>query len=271
MEGSSQKKCLRFFFQGSEQKLIVYTGIPTSEITSTLKILLGIKDDQKVLFLDEEGIPLVLSSFLPTETKIFVSIGDLVTQAIQNVLPNREASGTQVVETSEPKEWIWVKEVSKATFVNDQTFLTFGLDRTIVYGEALKKNGTHYWRIKISHLMCCHDFGICNGKLEATFDTSYHTESDKVVGLPGNLPGESSGPASTGCGSLNIKNNIFGIFVDMDKKICLIVNETNNRMYKYEKFKFEDVVPFYVARKHDVEVSLVDTNQKAPEWVVKLI
>jgi hypothetical protein len=172
---------------------------------------------------------------------------------------------------SNQKEWKWAREVSKANFNNDLTFLCFDEDKTIVYCEPLKKTGAHYWRLKIYHLMCCHDFGICNGKLEASFDTSYHTESDKVVGLPGTLPGESSGPASTGCSNLNIKNNILGIYVDMDKKICLIVNETKNIMYQNEKFKFEDVVPFYVARKHEVEVNLDDTNQKAPEWVVKLI
>src|SRR5690348_1101018 len=61
------KRTLKFFYDGMLQQLSVYPGTPSSEIQSTILALLKIKPEiaHTAKFLDDSGIPLVLSSFMP--------------------------------------------------------------------------------------------------------------------------------------------------------------------------------------------------------------
>jgi hypothetical protein len=69
--------------------------------------------------------------------------------------------------------------------------------------------------------------------------------------LPRTLPGYECGPGSTGCSSLKIENNIYGLYVDVDKKKFMIVNETTQSVWvKSVGFSFNQVTPYVISSKH---------------------
>ena len=73
----SVKKVFNFYYDLCCQKLTVYSGTSSDEIKSTIREILEIPQDKQVRFLDEEGNPIVISSALPDQIKIYVEIKKL--------------------------------------------------------------------------------------------------------------------------------------------------------------------------------------------------
>jgi len=243
---------INLYFKHSTQRLGVYRNTPQKDIISSIKDVLELENNKKLYFLDEEGTPIVITSFLPNDIKIFVQNDDKIT------LGSHE---------NESNEWKWSTSLSNPKFINNNFFKTHDTERTIVYGDTKFTKGIHYWTIKISQIMCCHDFGITKSELPKNFDVSYHTPCNTVIGLPGLLPGEGGGPSNTGCSNLNLKNVIIGFYLDMDRRQFMIMNEIKRKVYVKEKVDFCPVIPFYTSRKHCIEVELLNSNAKVPLWL----
>ena len=76
----SVKKVFNFYYDLCCQKLTVYNGTSSDEIKSTIREILEIPQDKQVRFLDEEGNPIVISSALPDQIKIYVEIKKTFTE-----------------------------------------------------------------------------------------------------------------------------------------------------------------------------------------------
>mmetsp|Transcript_30155 Transcript_30155/g.33686 ORF Transcript_30155/g.33686 Transcript_30155/m.33686 type:complete len:203 (-) Transcript_30155:130-738(-) len=68
-------KILRFNTgNGDELKLKVYERTPVTDIVYCLRSLLNVADSAKISFKDRWGVNLVLSSYMPSETTLFVNV-----------------------------------------------------------------------------------------------------------------------------------------------------------------------------------------------------
>jgi len=171
-----------------------------------------------------------LSSTLPDDIKIFVKDEDLVQAQIK---PNVQCKTKEIQE----KSWNWLESNSEhIKFENSKMFYTDECQRSLVYGDIKFEKGIHYWKLSVSRLYCCHDFGITQGMIGKDFNMSYHSKNiNTVVGLPGKFPGEKDGPASTSFSFQKIENIQFACYLDMDKKIFVIANLTKMKVYKKNK------------------------------------
>ena len=75
-----EKKIFNFYYDLYCQKITVYQGTPSNEIISTLRDILQIPSEAKLEYLDEDGYPIVISSALPNEIKIYVKIKKTFTE-----------------------------------------------------------------------------------------------------------------------------------------------------------------------------------------------
>ena len=252
---SKDKKIFTFFYKTTAQDIVVYTGTLQSDIIATLYTLLKIDTKKTLYFLDEQGLPMVLSSMIPNRTKIFVKEEDPLVASIPLTIQ------------FELKPWVWDQPNSNATFIDEKTFKTFDMEKCSVYGKIKFSQGKHYWSIKISHIFCCHDMGITKEKVPEG-EYANCQESPNRVGLPGTFPNKNSGPHSTGCSNLNMKDHVIGCYLDMDQKHFFMFNETEKVLYVKKAINFDSCIPFYVARKHPIVVSLTSSGAEAPKWMV---
>jgi len=203
-----------------------------------------------------------LSSTLPNDVKLFVKDEDLLQAQIK---PNVQSNNQENQEVS----WNWLEANNETVkFENSKVFTTEDYEKSLVYGDSKFEKGIHYWKIILTRLWCCHDFGITQGKLGNNFNMSYHTSSNTVIGLPGKFPGEEIGPATTSLSSSKLENMQFACYLDMDKKIFVIANLTLNKIYKKTKFNFSPAIPYYASRKHASKVVLeIQNKEKVPSWL----
>lgn len=252
---SENKKLFTFVYKSTAQDLVVYKGTLQNDIIATLYILLKIDTKKTLYFLDEQGIPIVLSSMIPNRTKIFVKDEDSLISSIPLAIQ------------FDLKPWVWDQPNSVVAFIDEKTFKTFDENLSSVYGKIKFSQGKHYWSIQISHIFCCHDMGITKEKVPEGEYADYQ-ESPHRVGLPGLFPKKNNGPRSTGCSNLNMKDHVIGFFLDMDEKHFFIFNETEKVLYAKKAISFDSCVPFYVSRKHAIVVSLLSSGTEAPKWMV---
>ena len=87
-----------FYYDLCCQKLAVYPGTSSDEIKSTIREILEIPADKKVNYLDEEGNPIVISSALPNEIKIYIQIKKTFTEQI---MEKKESSPNNALNSIE--------------------------------------------------------------------------------------------------------------------------------------------------------------------------
>lgn len=294
------KKKFNFYYKNSVQILKLYEGTKQEEIISTLYKLLNVDQSKILYFYDEDGDQIVISSSMPNDIKIFIKDEFLVgnkefgkqdeNNKDSNLSINSDVNTDQTninkeisIEKSviNEKEWSWI-QTNSVTFLNKNSFKTSDENKTLVFGNISFTSGVYYWSFKISHLYCCHDFGIIENTNPHNFKASYwndSTENVLQIGLPSILEGEEvssvysnkiTGPAYTSLGDANLKNMYFGCFLDMDKKYFCIFNETKEKLYKSTKLnKIEKATPYYFANKHGETIDLVIKNP--PDFVLKTV
>ena len=107
----STKKIFNFYYDLCCQKLTVYSGTSAEEIKSTIREILEIPQDKQVRYLDEEGNPIVISSALPDQIKIYVEIKKTVTEKFleENKAKNDNNNNT-TTSTLNSIKWVWNKD-----------------------------------------------------------------------------------------------------------------------------------------------------------------
>ena len=73
-EPEDDEKAFCLFYRAQEQKIIVYPGTPQNDILSTIRVVLKIPMEKEFEVLNKDGIPVVVSSHLPNNVKLFIQI-----------------------------------------------------------------------------------------------------------------------------------------------------------------------------------------------------
>ena len=106
--------------------------------------------------MNSEGIPIVLSSYISTGTKIFVNIP----KAFENI--------QQVAQAQQDLDWKWKISADNGYRVeeNGKKLLEFNFDKMGGYGDetgyvdTVLETGEYYWTFKVKDMMCCFNAGV---------------------------------------------------------------------------------------------------------------
>ena len=106
----STKKIFNFYYDLCCQKLTVYSGTSAEEIKSTIREILEIPQDKQVRYLDEEGNPIVISSALPDQIKIYVEIKKSFTEKfLEENKAKNDNNNTSTTSTPNSIKWVWME------------------------------------------------------------------------------------------------------------------------------------------------------------------
>ena len=149
----STKKIFNFYYDLCCQKLAVYSGTSAEEIKSTIMEILEIPQDKQVRYLDEEGNPIVISSALPDQIKIYVEIKKTFTEKF---LEENKAKNTTTTNNS--IKWVWNKDEDDLEYKNsneDKTVKHCGDGMGFAKGTLIMEEGEYYYTILFEPLQCC--------------------------------------------------------------------------------------------------------------------
>ena len=231
-----------------EQRVAVYTGTSYDEIIILIKQLFKINENQNLLFLDEDGIPIVISSAIPNNTKIYLQIHQSVTEKFFN-------ENQQIVLVN----WTWLEpgnDSHKRKNNNMTIFQPVNRNQSYCYGSLVIEKGTHYFTLLFEPLMCCVFAGVHRaGENLRNLSSSFLTDI--------NLPSLFENKIKS-----SLKSAIYiGFLVDMNKKILVITSHQDKEIKKSFKIpnEWEKVSPL-VYFKHEVSITIVDSKLEIPEW-----
>ena len=116
----SVKKVFNFYYDLCCQKLTVYSGTSSDEIKSTIREILEIPQDKQVRFLDEEGNPIVISSALPDQIKIYVEIKKTFTEKFLEENQEKNENNQNLIK------WVWNKGLEYENLNENKTVKHMG-------------------------------------------------------------------------------------------------------------------------------------------------
>ena len=245
---SPQRKVFNFYYDLMCQKLTLYTGTPANEIISTLRDLLQINSNQKLEYIDEEGYPIVVSSALPNEIKIYVKIKKTFTERfIESKNKNKE---NKIANNS--IEWFWLEsntpQICKRKNNNKTIYQPPGQKYVRCKGSLIISSGEYYYTIIFEPLKCCLSVSVFNAEegndypIYRNYDEERKIEWIDLWGLP-NL---SIGPF-----------NHFGFYVNMDKKLVVIFDVSAEKEVKRFNFnKYWKKISPIVSFKHEISITI---------------
>jgi len=151
------------------QNLIVYPGTPSEEIKNTIRDILNIPENSKLEYLDGDGNPIVISSALPDQIRIYVKIKKSFTDKYIEENKNKI-----IKQLPNAIDWTWLESSSPKYHKRKNN------DKTIYqpYDECVAKtkgsleieNGEYYYTLLFEPMRCCVSAGI-------TGTTKYESES----------------------------------------------------------------------------------------------
>jgi len=264
------KKKFVFYYDNCSQPMIVYSGTPSEVILSTVKQVFKFKVNQDLLFLDEEGLPVVLSSFIPTETKLFIQKNQTETEKFEEEISKSTVENSSFIpkelSTSNinssyveqiPFKWLKPKNVSHQLKNNDLTVhQPVNLTQSHCFANISFSQGVHYYTILVDPLVCCVYSYISNkaNNKDTLLDERKVTESKfpDVMGYDHNYELR--------------KGVVVGHVVDMDKRKFVLVDHLKKEVKK--KFDILDSEVSPVAYfKHEVSFTVLSYHKGTPDWL----
>ena len=106
----NQGKTFYFYYDMSCQNLVVYPGTPSEEIKNTIRDILNIPEKSKLEYLDGNGIPIVISSALPDQIRIYVKIKKSFTD--KYIEENKKK---EIKPLPNSIEWTWLESSSPSS------------------------------------------------------------------------------------------------------------------------------------------------------------
>ena len=246
---SPQKKLFNFYYDLICQKLTVYAGTPANEIISTLRELLQIDSGKKLEYIDEEGYPIVVSSALPNEIKIYVKIKKTFTERfIESQNENKE---NKISDNS--IEWFWLEsqdpKICKRKNNNKTIYQPPNQHNLKCKGSLIITSGEYYYTIIFEPLKCCLSVSIFNAEDEEVY-SNYRNDDDERkiewINLWGLPIDRIIGPF-----------NHFGFYVNMDKKLVVIYDVSAEKEVKRFNFNknWKKISPI-VFFKHEIYITI---------------
>ena len=255
----STKKIFNFYYDLCCQKLTVYSGTSSDEIKSTIREILEIPQDKQVRYLDEEGNPIVISSALPDQIKIYVEIKKTFTEKF--IEENKAKNDNNNIPTHDSIKWIWNKE-DKDNFQyenlnEDKTVKHVGSGMGFAKGTLIMETGEYYYTILFEPLQCCVFGSVCSidinkGENVDWFDfwRLWPDYPDPHENFPGPV--------------INA-----GFYVNMNKKLLILYDHNKKKEIKRINFKEEwkKICPC-VYFKHNVSITISsDALKVKPDFV----
>jgi len=244
----AEKKIFNFYYDLCCQKLIVYSGTKSEEIKSTIRELLEIPEDKKVIYLDEEGNPLVISSALPNNINIYVQIKKSFTE--QYFEQNQDSSKNQ----ENTIEWFWTGEKGEMTYElkNNNKTVTHISNRRSSFckGNLIMNSGEYYYTIFFEPLQCCVFATICSSDYESEYSNKFR-EIDWLDFW--RLWPDYEDPHAKFPGPIIHA----GFYINMSKKLMIIFDDKTRKEIKRVNFneKWHSICPI-IQFKHKVSISI---------------
>jgi hypothetical protein len=245
-----EKKKLILYYNTCSQNLIFYPGTSQQEIKDTIYEILDIPETEKLQILDEEGDPVVLSSSLPNEIKLYIQIKKTYAEKLLNSLPPQEIDSV---------DWTWNKPSNSSHLLKngDKTvYQPKNETQSWCLGNLLLDKGEYYFTLLFEPLQCCvhvclYPFGqVLNevGEEYVDFTRLWTDYKDPHANHPGPI-------VET------------GLYVNMDTKECVICDHRMKKVLKKVKVAWDKVVPA-VYFKHEVAVTITSNAlKKKPDWI----
>jgi len=237
---------LLFYYNAMEQKISVYPGTPQSEIIETILKILNLKTAQ---FLDSDGSPLVISSHMPSGTKIFVSVPKPIP------LPKKITWKWNTPHDSD-------NTVSGSHYLKNSDMTVYQPDNRSscgTYGTVKFTSGEKYWTLLIEPLQCCVEAGVVSaGDMNYSHLLGDKTDFWRLFEKEGHDPhGSFPGPTIEAGFYLNMK--------DSPRTLTVTDHRTEKVLARVE-IPYKEVYPA-VYFKHVVSINITGTDLDIPTWV----
>ena len=261
----SEKKIFNFYYDLCCQKLAVYPGTSSDEIKSTIREILEIPADKKVNYLDEEGNPIVISSALPNEIKIYIQIKKTFTEQI---MEKKESSPNNALNSI---EWFWLEEKEGSTY-DKYSFERKNNNKTVThtsnsrssfsFGSLVMDSGEYYYTLIFEPLQCCIYASVCQS-FRDSYLTGLYQEIDWFDFW--RLWPDYPDPHTSYPGPI-IRA---GFYVNMNLKLLIVYDNSKKKEIKRVEFNKEwNSIRPIVQFKHHVSIS-IDSNaiKGKPEFI----
>jgi hypothetical protein len=148
------QKTFNLYYNGTKQNLVVYEGTQKDEINSSIIEILNIPANEKIIILNENGYPVVLSSYLPDGIQLFIEIKKTFTQKVseektQIQIKNKVLNGIN---------WNWnFPSNTSHKLKNDKLTVYQQTNQTLshCYGNLIMEKGIYYFELIFENLWCC--------------------------------------------------------------------------------------------------------------------
>ena len=132
------KKIFNFYYDLCCQKLTVYQGTQAFEIKDTIREILNIPKDAEVEYLDDEGIPMVISSNLPNGIKIYVKLKKKFSDNFEKVTKDSLLPSIS---------WYWLETKHKKKNNNLTVYQNSNDQTASCKGSLIMDNGEYFYTI----------------------------------------------------------------------------------------------------------------------------
>lgn len=259
----NNKKTFNFYYDSCCQKLIVYEGTKSDEIKSTIRELLEIPKDKKVIYVDDEGNPIVISSSLPNNINIYVQIKKTFTELYFEQNQNISINSVNSIE------WFWTEEEDDETYEltnNNKTVThTSYTKSSFCKGNLIMDSGEYYYTIFFEPLKCCVFASIC----PSDYESEYFKKFKEIDWLDfWRLWPEYPDPHTSFPGPVIHA----GFYINMTKKLMILFDDKTKK--EIDRFTFDEewnsICPI-IQFKHNVSVSIGTNAIKGRPSFVKNI
>ena len=172
-------------------------------------------------FLDEEGNPIVISSALPDQIKIYVEIKKTFTEKFLEENKEKNENNPNLIK------WVWNKGLEYENLIENKTVKHMGGGMGFAKGTLIMEQGEYYYTILFEPLQCCVFGSVCSIDIEKDEDVNWFDFWRLWPDYPDpheNFPG----PV--------IKA---GFYVNMNKKLLIVYDHNKKKEIKRLNFKEE--------------------------------
>ena len=242
-------KTFYFYYDMSCQNLVVYPGTPSEEIKNTIRDILNIPEKSKLEYLDGDGIPIVISSALPDQIKIYVKIKKSFTDKYLE-----ENKKKEIKPLLNSIEWTWLESSSPGSHKrkNDDKTIYQPYNRCIAgaRGSLEIENGEYYYTLLFEPMRCCVSAGITGKSEIGGIDfTPRNGLTFTLLNIWPDIPDNDRGSLFDG------KTVEAGFYINMNSKILIIYDNRQKKEIARRQIYLTKVSP-YVEFKHEVSVTI---------------
>jgi len=137
---ADKKKTIHVYHQDTVQLISFYPGTTRDEMIVTIKGCFKLPKESEIAFVDEDGVPVVLSSSMPNETKIYMQLIEKYDQDNDNKKKQNDSDSLEKNLSSNKKPEIKITDGMKEWDPNKKKG-----GESIIDGNSWKINNNYDW------------------------------------------------------------------------------------------------------------------------------